>query len=171
MSALPDLIPLTEGVAIFGGGNAYSWYRDQAHRDGTVFMGGQRVPVVKVSGRWMISSKDVAQAVEAVRRERTEIAQRTTDYEAGVLHEGSIELTGGRHYTVRGSFHLLTVPQPMAPADSWWICNTCRRSAMMQHDPDRECHRCRDWSPCSNDCTLVGVSCPTCGTSLALQPA
>jgi hypothetical protein len=171
MDVDPDLIPLAEGVALYGGGNAYSWYRNQAHRGGTVFMGGQPVPVVKVSGRWMISKDDVTQAVEANQRDRAEVAQRTADYQAGILHEGSVELTGGRSYTVRGPFHLLTVPQPMAPTDRWWICNTCRRPATTQHDPARECHRCRDWSPCSNDCTLVGISCPACGTSLALQPA
>ena len=43
----------------------------------------------------MISRAAVAQAVEAVRHERAEIAQRTADYETGVLHEGSVELTGG----------------------------------------------------------------------------
>jgi hypothetical protein len=101
MDSGPELISLAEGVAIFGGGNAYSWYRNQAHRGGIVFMGGERVPVVKVSGRWMISRADVAQAVETARRERAEIAQWTAEYEAGVLHEGSIELTGGRRYTFR----------------------------------------------------------------------
>jgi hypothetical protein len=47
MGGGPELIPLAEGVAIYDGGNAYSWYRNQAHRDGRVFMGGRRVPVVK----------------------------------------------------------------------------------------------------------------------------
>ncbi|WFE51231.1 hypothetical protein [Micromonospora sp. WMMD1155] len=171
MDAGPDLIPLAEGVATFGGGNAYSWYRSQAHRGGTVSMGGQRVPVVKVSSRWMISKAGVAQAVEAERRARAEIVQWTADYAAGVLREGLVQLTGGRSYTVRGPFHLLTVPQPIAPADSWWICNSCRQLATTRHDPDRECHRCRDWSPCADDCTLVSVSCPSCRTSLTLRSA
>lgn len=160
-----DWISLKRAVEIYGGGNAYSWYRSEAARSGSVHMGGLTVSAVKISGRWMVAAQDVANAIQAQRADEAALAQRTADYEGGVLHEGpSVRVAWGT-YSVRGSFHLATIPQRMAPSESWWKCNICRGSAATEHN-GQECHRCRDWSPCGNDCTLTGISCPTCGTSL-----
>jgi hypothetical protein len=128
-------------------------------------MGGLHVPAVKTSGQWMVAADDVTRAVQARQAQEAELAQRTADYEAGILHEGSEVQVAWGSYTVRGSFHRVTIPQPMAPAESWWKCNTCRESATTEHGR-QECHRCRDWSPCGYDCTLTGISCQSCETSL-----
>jgi hypothetical protein len=49
-------------------------------------------------------------------------------------------------------------------SDGAWICNTRWTVATEDHDGE-ECHRCRDWSPCGNNCTLTRIWCRTCGSA------
>jgi hypothetical protein len=44
---------------------------------------------------------------------------------------------------------------------SWHCCN-CGRLAAAKREKE-ECHRCRDWSSCGNDCRLSELSCLECG--------
>jgi hypothetical protein len=69
----------------------------------------------------------------------------------------------------KASFHFLWNDMASARrrSDGYWICNTCWTAATEDHDGE-ECHRCRDWSPCGNNCTLTRIRCRTCG---ALQDA
>ena len=39
-----------------------------------------------------------------------------------------------------------------------WYCNSCMKATDTEHD-NPECHRCSDWSPCGNDCTLSRIIC------------
>jgi hypothetical protein len=99
-----------------------------------------------------------------MREERDQQARRTADYERRILHPGTVRIVGGG-YRVNGSFHFLWNDMARATrrSDGGWICNTCWTVATEDHDGE-EYHRCRDWSPCGNNCTLTRIRCRTCGS-------
>ncbi|MFD6356631.1 hypothetical protein [Nocardia tengchongensis] len=170
------LIPLAEALDRFHAatqttGNAYGWYRAQAARDGRVWLGepGIRVPAQRSGRRWMIDSGDLAGAITAHHDHQQHLARVRADYDNHILHPGeSVSMTGGGYYT-RGHFHYvwydcIDYDLLRSTTTGHWRCNTCWESPQLEHNWP-ECHRCSDWSPCGNDCTLSRISCPTCGHS------
>lgn len=164
-----ELVPLSAAVGLYRsefGGNSYSWYQSAARQFGSVAFCNLTIPAVKMSGRWQVAVSDVNRALDACRARRAEVAQRTAEYKAGIIHvEGAVIDWGS--YTVRGAFHRLTILRPLEPSESSWRCNSCLELAQTERGGE-ECHRCRDWGSCGNDCTLTRVSCQACGTSLDL---
>lgn len=46
-----------------------------------------------------------------------------------------------------------------------WTCSKCWKLAALEHNKE-ECHTCADWGGCGQDCTLSGIACTDCGTSM-----
>lgn len=163
-------IPLSDAVDRFkretvAPSNAYSWYRKCATRDGTVPFGNHRIGAVKQGQRWMVDEADLEDALTIHRDQRAQVNRTTADYDSRILHPGIVEINGGG-YRVKGDFHFLWNDIDVAHhrSDGFWRCNTCWARAATENNRE-ECHRCRDWSPCGNDCTLSRIYCPTCGAS------
>lgn len=166
-----DPIPLAEAVqrckrALGWASIAVEPFRRSAARDGRISVGGTKVPAWKVGGRWMVDTTDVEQAITACLAEQERVRQATVDYDAHVLHTdgGTVRTTWGG-YRVGPAFHFVWNDMAIARRDSdgLWICNSCWTPARAEHERE-ECHRCRDWSPCGQHCTLSAIVCPTCGT-------
>lgn len=163
-------IPLSEAIERYqrdpdAHSNAYEWYRRSAQRYNQVWIHSSRVPVVRVGRQWMVEEADLRVALAAASEERVRQAQQTADYQRRVLHPGGARIAGGG-YRVSGAFHLRwnDMDRARGRSDGVWICNTCWTVATKDHDGE-ECHRCRDWSPCGNDCTLTRLRCLTCGSA------
>lgn len=161
-------IPLSEAIKRYqrepdAYSNAYDWYRRSAQRYKQVSIHGTTIEAVKVGRQWMVEEADLNVALAAVKEERARQAQQTADYQRRVLHPGTVRIEGGG-YRVSGAFHFRwdDMSRARGRSDGAWICNTCWTVATEDHDGE-ECHRCRDWSPCGNDCTLTRIWCRTCG--------
>lgn len=151
--------------------NAYDWYRRDAHRSGTVSLGGLTMPVVKVGRSWLVEEGDVGRAIEAHYERVAEVRAATTDLDAGILRGrdgGQIETDWG-HYTRRDPFHFRwsAYEGGRRRSDGAWYCNTCMTPAATEHN-NPECHRCSDWGDCQTDCTLSRVFCPACGSGFVV---
>lgn len=167
---MPMRIPLSEAIERYqrepgAPGNGYDWYRRSAQRYNEVSIHSHHIPAVKVGRQWMVDEADLNTALSAMREERAQQAQRTADYDRRILHPGTVRIDGGG-YSVKGTFHFLwnDMNRARQRSDGCWICNTCWTVAAEDHDGE-ECHRCRDWSPCGNNCTLTRIRCRTCGSS------
>ncbi|WP_234551237.1 hypothetical protein [Rhodococcus qingshengii] len=145
--------------------NSYDWYRKCATRDGTVWFGGPRIAAVKPGRRWMVDETEFEDALLKHREQRARMNRMTADYDSQILHSDTV-ITNGGGYQVKGGFHFLWNDMGVAHhrSDGFWRCNTCWTHAATERNRE-ECHRCRDWSPCGNDCSLSRVYCPTCGAS------
>jgi hypothetical protein len=60
--------------------------------------------VVKRGGEWTVPETDFETAVTIHRSKRADLAQMTAQYEARILHEGTVKTVGGG-YAVKGAFH------------------------------------------------------------------
>ena len=153
--------------------NAYEWYRRDAHRSGTVFIGKTSIAVSKSGGTWCVEEAELDRAVAADRRRRVDVRRITTDYKSGILHghDGDTFETEGGGYRRRDPFHFAWSDYEAGRkrSDGTWYCNRCMRPASTEHD-NPECHRCSDWGSCGTDCTLSRVLCPTCGTGFSVAP-
>jgi hypothetical protein len=169
-------IPLAAAVERWqretGIANSYEWYRRDARARGRVNFGKSKVATRQQGRRWVVAEALVVDAIAAFREQKAEVEQITADYRAGRPLRGAdgetIRLvTGG--YRLRGDFHFLWNYQAIAlkQSDGSWRCNTCRALARTEHGKP-ECHRCSDWSPCGQECTLSLVACTTCGTSMTM---
>jgi len=151
--------------------NAYEWYRRDAHRSGTVWIGGTSIPSTKAGGTWIVDETDLDRAVAAHRERRAHVRRITDDYALGVLHgqDGGMLETDWGGYHRRDAFHFAWSDADIARrhGDGTWFCSRCMRAASTEHD-NPECHRCSDWSPCGRDCTLSRVFCPACGTGFSV---
>ncbi|MDT0453726.1 hypothetical protein [Streptomyces hesseae] len=163
-------IPLSEAVDRYqrephAYRNAYGWYLRSVRRCGTVSLGDHNIPTVKVGRQWMVEEEDVDRALAAWRARLACAAQMTADYKARVLHQGAVRIEGGG-YTVQGRFHFVwnDMSRALHKSDGAWLCNTCWTLASKEHGRE-ECRRCREWSPCGNDCTVTRIFCSTCRTS------
>lgn len=146
--------------------NAYDWYRRGAQKDGTVQFGGVQVVATKIDRTWMVEETDVDKAFAAHQAAQEAIDRRTADYANHVLAGDGRTRWGG--YRISGDFHFVwnDYERVTRGNSGAWYCNTCWEPA--SHERGREeCHRCRDWSPCGQDCTVSRTFCPRCGTSLA----
>ncbi|WP_158656638.1 hypothetical protein [Rhodococcus qingshengii] len=145
--------------------NAYDWYRKYASLDGKVWLGNHRVAVIKLGRRWMVEETDLEDAIIEHRKERAKVHQMTSDYHSRILHPGTMQTNDGG-YQIRGDFHFLWNDMAGAQhrSDGFWRCNKCWDPAATEHNRE-ECHRCSDWSPCNDDCTLSRIYCPSCDTS------
>ena len=153
--------------------NAYEWYRRDAHRSGMVSIGETSIRATKAGGSWLVDEADLDRALVAHRERRAEVRRVTADYKAGVLHghDGEMLETEWGGYRRRDPFHFAWSDYEVGRrrSDGTWYCSRCMRPASTEHN-NPECHTCSDWGSCRNDCTLSRVSCPTCGTELALPP-
>ncbi|MDH6284258.1 hypothetical protein [Prescottella agglutinans] len=163
-------IPLSEAVARFkrepgAPTNAYDWYRRSAARDGTVWFSGHHIAAVKQGRQWMVDEADLEDALISHREQRAHADRVTADYDSRILHPGTV-LTVGGGYTVKGGFHFLwdDMDRALQRSNGFWRCNTCWAPAATERNRE-ECHRCRDWTPCANDCTLSRIYCSTCVAS------
>lgn len=145
--------------------NSYDWYRQQAARYGSVSFNSHNVPTVKQGRQWMVDEGDFEAALASYREQRGNLDKMSADYEARVLHPGTVQTAGGG-YTVSGTFHFRwdDMARALKKSDGFWRCNTCWEPAATERNGE-ECHRCRDWGSCGRDCTLSGIYCPKCGTS------
>lgn len=164
------LIPLSDAVDRFkresgAPSNSYDWYRKNATRDGTVLLGSHRVPAVKQGRRWMVDEADLEDALTKHRDQRAHVNRTTANYDSRILHPGIMETNGGG-YRVKGDFHFLWNDIDVAHhrSDGFWRCNECWTSAATEHNRE-ECHRCQDWNPCGDGCTLSRIYCSICGAS------
>jgi hypothetical protein len=150
--------------------NAYDWYRRSAQRYNQVWIHSNPIAVVKVGRQWMVEEADLNVALAAVREARARQSQQTADYQRRVLHPGTVRIEGGR-YRLSNAFHFRwnDMARARGRSDGVWICNTCWTVATEDHDGE-ECHRCRDWSPCGNNCTLTRIWCSTCGSAQDQRP-
>jgi hypothetical protein len=149
-------------------GNGYDWYRKEAHRRGSVSIGGHSVKVEKVAGAWYLDDEDLAEALATHRQRTADQASATNDYKYRILRgsNGQQVSTDWGYYVVRVPFHLTTntsVP-PWKGSGQAWISNQCWKPADSEHNRPR-CQSCEDWSGCGRDCTLSRVFCTTCGSS------
>lgn len=151
--------------------NAYEWYRRDAHRNGTVWIGESVIPASKAGGTWFVDETDLDRALVAHRQHRADVGQITAAFASGVLRgqDGDTLETEWGGYRRRDPFHFAWSDAEVARRRSTgtWYCSRCMRAASTAHD-NPECHRCSDWSPCGRDCTLSRVFCPACRTELSV---
>lgn len=166
----PVQIPLSDAVDRFkrepgAPSNSYDWYRKCATRYEAVWLGDHRIAAVKQGRRWIVDEADLEDALIKHRERRAYVTRTTADYDSRILHPGTIPTNGGG-YRVKGDFHFLwnDIDVARQRSSGFWRCNTCWVPAATEHNRE-ECHRCRDWSPCGNNCTLSGIYCSTCGAS------
>jgi rubrerythrin len=146
--------------------NAYEWYRKDAHRSGTVYIGGGRIPAVKVGSQWTVMVSDLEAALTSHQERRAHIARVTEDYEAHVLHEGDQVLTWGG-YRNHGDFHFAWNNYEVGrrKSDGSWYCNVCFTPARHENN-QLDCPVCTDRGSCRGDCFSITIYCPQCGTRL-----
>jgi hypothetical protein len=155
-----------------GSGNAYDWYRRNAQEGRKVFdinaPYGAQGSTRKIGRVWMISVKELEDAIKAHRGEKDKIKRATEDYKRHILHgkTGSTIQTTWGFYTVHKGIHSTTLssPDPAWNGAKSWYCSVCWKPAETEHN-NPECHRCRDWSSCGQDCTFSRAFCPKCGAS------
>lgn len=133
----------------------------------------------KINGRWRVDPEQLKalmpSLIERANRERERVVaanvameQAAFDYVNHVLHPGRNQISKSRYYGNHGEFHTLVVSyfdSGRTETYQTWICNNCWNRADLENNKP-ECHRCSDWSPCGNDCTLSAVYCSNCGTRL-----
>jgi hypothetical protein len=151
--------------------NSYDWYRRSAHLRGQVTFGGSALSVWKNGKGWWVADSDVASAMQTHSDDRAQLAQNTFDVRRGIVHgkDGDVVALEGGGYQVRGSFRFVWNDQARILKESHgcWFCNACNAVAKTRHDKP-ECHRCRDWNSCGQDCTLSEIYCETCGVRLSV---
>lgn len=171
---IDDLITLAEAVDAFkheegGTSSSYDWYRKDAHGRNRVRLGQTDIPAYKLGGRWMVVKEDLQRALVAHRDHLSLIHNVTVNYENAVLRPelGPTVETEWGGYRIEGDFHFVWSAEQVyrKRSNGAWKCNTCFELAKTEHNRE-ECHRCRDWSDCGNDCTLSRVFCTQCGTSI-----
>ena len=162
-------LTLRDAVARWSGGNSYDWYRKQAHQNGKVYFGGLHIEAHKDGRSWIVYADDLARASAEDARRRAVTQDVTKAYEEHrlVVGSGQSATTTWGGYRVTGCFHITYSNRgwQYGGGDGPWRCNTCWTVAGTERNKE-ECHRCRDWSPCQNDCQLSRVFCDTCGTSM-----
>jgi hypothetical protein len=145
---------------VTGYANSFNWFRKHRPIPGTV----------KVSGRWMVDECQLDEVLDAVRRQQAARRQATEDYRQHVLHPGIVNTEWGS-YQAGEQFHTAYYRRPGEPDTVVRYCNNCVGPdggfvpASTEHDKP-ECHRCRDWSPCGQDCTLSRIYCQSCQATL-----
>lgn len=171
-----SLISLSQAVALYrlepgAHANAYEWFRQHAHRDGCVSIGGYDVPVAKVDGRWQVQTADLERGLVVHRERQAHFAKVTADYHAHVLHgeDDDNQYIEGGGYRLAGVFHFRWSNYEIGrrKSDGSWYCNTCFALAREEHGRE-ECVRCANGYYCSDQCTLTELSCPTCGTAQSM---
>jgi hypothetical protein len=148
---------------VTGYANSFNWFRKHRPIPGTV----------KVAGRWVVDEGQLAEVLDAVRRDQAARRQATEDYGRHVLHPGIVDTEWGSYWAGE-QFHTARFTGRMEPDTVTRYCNTCVSPTggfvRASTENDRpECHRCRDWSPCGGDCTLSRVYCAMCGAERAVQ--
>jgi hypothetical protein len=172
-----DLITLRDAVQRYqqepgSWSNAYDWYRRSAQRGGTVSLGPGEVPTTKIGNKWYVSRADLSEALAAHRADIALLKLRTEDFHQNILHgiDGDTIYTEFGGYRRQGPFHFVwsTYERKTGRSDGAWYCSTCFKPTTTLHEKE-ECHRCRDWSPCGNDCRLSAVLCKSCDLRLDVR--
>jgi hypothetical protein len=161
--------------------NAYEWYRKGAQRSGKVSFGNTRqlvkdrttgVSVSRAGNRWVV---DAAAFEAALAEHRAALAETLAIDQAWkdqrlVVGPGESVRTSWGGYRVAEHFHVswLAGARQYGGGYESWFCSRCWKPASTEHDRP-ECHTCRDWGSCGNDCTLSGIACAGCGTSTPLR--
>jgi hypothetical protein len=170
------LIRLSEAVARFqqepgAYSNAYGWYRRSAQRDGSAYIGGVDVPVLKERGAWYVREEDLNRALASHQRAMARREAVTADYDRHILQGrtgDTVEMDWG-HYHVANGFHRVSPKYEHPPAGpGTWYCTPCWRLAETEHEHE-ECHTCSAWGGCGRDCTLSRVYCNACGGSMRVS--
>lgn len=156
-------------------GNAYNWYRRSAHRSGRVSFGSARqlasggsttVHAVKVGGTWLVDEAEMDRVLTEDRCARAELLDIDQAYKNNRLlgRPGQRVGTAWGGYQSQATFHMSWVFGTDGMSQHW-MCTTCWMSASLKHEKS-QCHTCRDWSSCGQDCTLSAVTCVPCRTEL-----
>jgi hypothetical protein len=149
--------------------NVYDWYRRFAKRRGNVLFGRTTVSAFKRHGIWHVDGSEFQEALRLNREQLAEIGRITEDHRKGIIHgcDGDRIETEWGGYQIRGPFRFEWNNYEVIRKKSSgrWICNACNSPANTEHKKD-ECHLCRDWNGCGQDCTLSRVFCVMCSTSL-----
>ena len=157
--AVRDLLRQTEP-------GQYEWHRRQASTHGRIWIGLDSAPAFKLERHWYVKASDITSAQEREETRKQRLEQATRDYEHGIVHgaDGETTRTTWGGYTLHGDFRFVwdDVEVGRRKSDGWWVCYQCNVSVKTEHNGE-ECHRCADWTPCRNDCTLSRIECPKCG--------
>lgn len=112
--------------------NAYTWYRQSAQRQGTVYF-GREIEARKEGGQWTVDAGDFEAAVAAhahstFHREKVQRRIEAHDFsgDPGATYEGS---DGG--YTVKGRYAFVWSNYQIArrKSDGSWYCRACGNAA------------------------------------------
>lgn len=149
--------------------NGYDWYRKDAQRDGSIFVGDTRVSAHELNGVWYVNREEFTEAIKRHRESIVHLKQITADYSKGIIHgkDGDTIRTEWGGYEIHKNFRFewSDVQRYRRKNYGTWYCNTCRIPAQTEHNKE-ECHLCSDWNGCGTDCTLSKVYCTSCGASL-----
>ncbi|MDF1539401.1 MAG: hypothetical protein P1Q69_10925 [Candidatus Thorarchaeota archaeon] len=151
--------------------NTYEWYRKSAKKYGTVSFGHTSVSAFKKEGIWYVNEEEFLGAIQ-IHREYIEKGKKITeDHRRGIIHgsDGDTIETEWGGYRIRGPFRFEWSNYEVIRKKSSgrWICNSCNSAAQTEHKKE-ECHLCRDWNGCGNDCTLSRVFCSKCGHTFSI---
>lgn len=112
--------------------NAYSWYRQSAQRQGTVYF-GHDIEARKEAGQWTVDGADFEGALSALRHatvNRQDVQARIEAHDfrgdTGITYEGS---DGG--FTVHGRYAFVWSDYQIArrKSDGSWYCRACGKPA------------------------------------------
>ena len=158
--------------------NSYNWWRSAANRYGQADFGNTRqlaegssttLPISKIGNRWFIDTAAFEAALAEHAAAQAELSWISSEYKQHRLHVSSGETlyTSWGSYKVAGPFHIKNQKYalPWKDGAGAWVCNQCWNAASSEHNKD-ECHACRDWNGCGQDCTLSAVICANCGTRI-----
>jgi hypothetical protein len=153
--------------------SCYETYRKEAKECGYILIDNIQVPTRKEGKSWIVNLKDFNMAVASFKNKKVESEKRIqlmmNDYQKGIYHSGTRWISDSKYYINNGDFRFEVDTYSLARkgSDGTWYCNTCNKVAETEHN-NPECHRCSDWSPCGNDCTLSKVFCLRCGKDLLI---
>jgi predicted phosphodiesterase len=103
--------------------------------------------------------------------QKAEIDKATIDAQNDVFdkRDGVTIRTHCGGYVNRGAFRYewSDLQRAQCLSDGSWYCIECNKLASSKHDRE-ECHTCRDWNGCGQDCTLSEVYCEKCGASMPM---
>lgn len=149
--------------------NSYNWYRKSAKKNGAMFIGNYQIPAITIKRKWYVDKDKFEKAIEHHRNENRHRDQMTKDYKQGIIHgeDGDTITTEWGGYRIQIGFRFEWSDYLIARGKSngRWICNTCNIHAKTENNKE-ECHLCRDWNGCGNNCTLSKVYCPNCGEQI-----
>jgi len=166
---------LTEAINLYkyekgASSNSYDWYRKSAKSHWCISIGKIDVSAYKKRGTWYVDKIKFFKAIAHHRGKIKQIKQNTDDYTQGIIYgsDGDIIETEWGGYRIYKNFryvwyYYLKLRQK---SDGTWYCNACNNIAETKYDKE-ECHLCRDWNGCGENCTLSEVFCTKCQAKIS----